>query len=168
MPSLTPTASPTASASQEVESGAATVLSLPSLGVRAPVSPVTVAAGSPLIPPSDPTTVGWWSGGAEPGAAEGTALIAGHTVHTGGGALDNLEQMEPGDQVIIERAGPDLAYRVASVTVFSKASLASRAQELFRQDGPGQLAVVTCEDWTGEVYLSNVVVIATNPQALPE
>ncbi len=103
---------------------------------------------------------------AHPGDERGTAIIAGHTVHTGGGALDNLERLEPGDQVVVERAGPDLSYRVSSVTIYSKGTLGEDAETIFSQSIPGRLAVVTCEDWNGEIYLSNVVVIATDPQPL--
>jgi hypothetical protein len=33
--------------------------------------------------------------------------------------------------------------------------------QLFSQSGPGRLVLVTCEDWNGEVYLRNRVVVAT-------
>lgn len=33
------------------------------------------------------------------GDQTGTSIIAGHTGHTGGGALDDLERMSPGDEV---------------------------------------------------------------------
>ena len=52
-----------------------------------------------LVPPADPQRVGWWGEGAAPGE-RGRALVAGHTVHTGGGALDDLETLEPGDRVL--------------------------------------------------------------------
>ena len=32
---------------------------------------------------------------------------------------------------------------------------------MFSQDVPGRLVLITCEDWDGSRYLSNVVVTAT-------
>jgi hypothetical protein len=46
------------------------------------------------------------------------------------------------------------------VTTYRKASLAKRAAQLFDQGVRGRLVLVTCEDWNGAVYLSNVVVVA--------
>ena len=55
---------------------------------------------------------------------------------------------------------------VDSVTTYDKGALAERAAEVFRPDVEGRLALVTCADWNGEIYLSNVVVIATAPRPL--
>ena len=142
-------------------------LRIPALDIDAAVTPIEAADGT-LLPPSDYTTVGWWASGAMPGSAAGTTLLTGHTVHTGGGALDDLEYVEPGDRVIIERTGPDLAYVVTTVKTYRKGTLAEKAGKLFTQDGPGRLAVVTCEDYNGSIYLSNVVVIATDPRPLDQ
>ncbi|MBA3234051.1 MAG: class F sortase [Propionibacteriales bacterium] len=160
----TPTAQP--SRPLAVNPGLPSTLLLPSLGVSAPVSNIGLDSSLTLVPPSDYTTVGLWAQGAEPGARSGTAIITGHTVHTGGGALDNLEQMRPGEQIVVERPRRDLLYTVETVRIYSKGTLAEDAAQVFAQDGPGRLAVVTCEDWDGTTYLSNVVVIATNPRAL--
>jgi len=54
-----------------------------------------------------------------------------------------------------------IRYVVSSVRTFSKGSLAAQAQRLFSQEARGRLVLVTCEDWDGEKYLSNVVVVAT-------
>jgi LPXTG-site transpeptidase (sortase) family protein len=119
-----------------------------------------------LVPPSDYTTVGWWAGGPAPGSDEGTAIITGHTVHTGGGAFDELGQLRPGDRVVVARPRRDLEYVVARVTSYEKGTLATHAARVFSLDSEGRLALVTCGDWNGETYLSNVVVIATNPRPL--
>ena len=47
-----------------------------------------------------------------------------------------------------------------TVRVYDKGSVAGDAKRLFSQDVPGRLVLVTCEDWDGERYLSNVVVTA--------
>ena len=129
------------------------------LSVSAPVLPIA-ATDDVLTPPSDPQQLGWWSAGARPGARQGSALVTGHTVHTGGGALDNLERLGPGDRVTVRTDRGTIAYDVRSVETYLKGSVARHAQRLFSQDVAGRLVLVTCEDWDGTRYLSNVVVVA--------
>lgn len=146
--------------------GAPRTLRIPSLDVDAPVVPVK-APGGTLTPPSDPQQLGWWADGARPGQRQGSVLVAGHTVHNGGGALDDLEQVEVGDPITVATRGSDAAdlpYVVTSVRIYGKGKLARQAATIFAQDVPGRLVVVTCEDWNGSEYLSNVVVVA-RPQA---
>lgn len=132
---------------------------IPALAVDARVLPIK-APGGTLVPPSDPQRLGWWAAGAEPGAARGSALITGHTVHTGGGALDDLETLRSGDPVTVRTDKGRIRYVVERVHVYSKGSVAKHAERLFSQQVPGRLVLVTCEDWDGTGYLSNVVVIA--------
>nr|WP_179665617.1 class F sortase [Nocardioides panaciterrulae] len=133
---------------------------IPALHVDAPVLPIK-APGGILVPPSDPQELGWWAGGARPGAARGTALVTGHTVHTGGGALDDLETLRRGDRVLVRTDRGRIHYVVKRVAVYSKGAVAKHARRLFSQRVRGRLVLVTCEDWNGERYLSNVVVVAT-------
>jgi LPXTG-site transpeptidase (sortase) family protein len=134
-------------------------LIVPSLQVDAPVVPIG-AAGGVLLPPGDPQTLGWWSAGARPGAATGGALITGHTVHTGGGAFDDLDTMDAGDVVKVRTPRGVLEYAVSEVTVYRKATLARDAERVFSQSVPGRLVLITCEDWNGTGYDSNAVVVA--------
>lgn len=151
--------SPRSPAPAVSEVGPPTRIDVPALSVTAPVVPISTE-GSTLVPPSDPTTIGWWSGGAAPGARTGTAVLTGHTVSTGGGAFDDLDLMRPGQKVRIRGGDQTLEYVVRSVTVYPKQTLAEHAAQLFDQSTRGRLALVTCEDWNGSVYLSNAVVIA--------
>ncbi|WP_371400753.1 class F sortase [Kribbella sp. NBC_00662] len=139
--------------------GRPTAITIPQLNVSAPVVAIK-AVHAALTPPSDPSTVGWWSGGAQPGARKGSAVITGHTVHNGGGAFDNLGKLVPGSTVRVATARGPLQYRVTAVATYRKATLAKRAAQVFDQGVRGRLVLVTCEDWNGQVYLSNVVVIA--------
>jgi LPXTG-site transpeptidase (sortase) family protein len=129
------------------------------LRMDAPVVPISTI-GNALTPPSDPQLLGWWAAGARPGARTGSALVTGHTVHTGGGAMDNLERMRPGDRVTVYTGRGIIPYDVRSVEIFNKGSVAQHAQRLFSQEVSGRLVLVTCEDWDGTRYLSNVVVVA--------
>lgn len=130
------------------EPGAPRRLVIPALGVDAPVVPVK-APNRTLTPPSDPQQLGWWADGARPGAGRGSALVTGHTVHTGGGALDDLETVEPGDQVVVRTSRSRLTYVVSTVKVYGKGALARQAERVFSQEVPGRLVVITCEDWNG-------------------
>ena len=123
--------------------------------VDAQVVPVAME-GSALTPPDDPQVLGWW--GRPAGASRGATLLVGHTVHTGGGALDDLENVPVGTRASVSGVG----YVVTQVLVLSKADVSRRAELLFDQSGTHRLVVVTCEDYdpaTGH-YDSNVVLIA--------
>lgn len=154
-----PTVSPSAAQRAPWEPGAPRRLVIPALQVDARVVPIT-APDRTLVPPSDPQQLGWWSEGARPGATRGSALVTGHTVHTGGGALDDLEQMEHGDRIVVTTAKMRLPYVVRTVRIYEKGALARDAARVFSQEVPGRLVVITCEDWDGTQYLSNVVVVA--------
>lgn len=140
--------------------GAATSVTLPDLDVVAPVVEVAMTRGSVLTPPDDPRQLGWWASGAPPGARWGSALIVGHSVSTGGGALDNLDELGVSDPVRVRTSRGVIHYTITSVQIYSKDSLADDAHRLFSQSVPGRLVLVTCEDWNGETWLSNAVVIA--------
>lgn len=130
-----------------------------SLEIDAPVVPI-VSEGQSLDPPPDPRQLGWWSQGAKPGAAKGSALVTGHTVHDGGGALDDLETVEPGAEIMVRTSRGTIRYVAESVVILDKEAIARRSPELFSQEVPGRLVLVTCEDWDGSGYRSNVVVTA--------
>ncbi len=95
-----------------------------------------------------------------PGSTVGSAIISGHTVHDGGGAFDNLEDLRLGATVVITTTSGRITYAASSVTNYPKRSLARQAAQVFDQTRPGRLVLVTCEDWNGQTYLSNVVVTA--------
>jgi hypothetical protein len=137
------------------------------LAVRSEVVPISGDSGV-LVPPSDPQRLGWWQEGAVPGAARGTAVLTGHTVHTGGGALDDLSSLVPGDRVRVRTARGTIDYAVTTVRDHSTSALAERSRRIFRLDGPGRLVLVTCTDWNGRIYLSNTVVVAQPVAAHPQ
>lgn len=140
--------------------GAPRRLRVPALDIDAPIIPIG-APGGVLTPPGDPQTVGWWAQGAEPGARLGSALVTGHTVHDGGGAMDDLEELADGDRVWTDTDRGRIGYAVRTVVVLGKGELAQRAETIFDQGVEGRLVLITCEDWNGVEYLSNVVVTAT-------
>ena len=139
--------------------GTPTRLVVPELGIDAPVVGIGVVDGV-LLPPADPQTLGWWADGAVPGAVRGGALITGHTVHTGGGAMDHLETLRTGDAVRVRTVRGTIDYTVTGVTIYRKGRLARDAERVFSQSVPGRLVLITCEDWNGSGYDSNAIVFA--------
>jgi LPXTG-site transpeptidase (sortase) family protein len=158
-PTSTSSALPEASGTHRPPVGGPQRIVVPRLKVSARVLGIR-AKGGTLIPPSNPRLVGWWSDGARPGAEKGSAIITGHTVHTGGGAFDDLGRLRPGDAVNVATGKKTLRYAVVSVTTYRKRALAKQAARLFDQSVPGRLVLVTCEDWNGTDYESNAVVVA--------
>lgn len=134
-------------------------IEIPALDVSAGVVPIT-ATGGELVPPSDPQLLGWWAGGSKPGALAGTAVLSGHTVSTGGGALDLLHELRPADRLTVRTTAGRIPYEVVRVAVYSKPALARASERVFSQEVPGRLVLVTCTDYNGVEYLSNTVVVA--------
>ena len=61
-----------------------------------------------------------------------------------------------------------IRYAVRDVRIYDKGSVAQDASRLFSQRVPGRLVLVTCEDWNGVSYLSNVVVYRRPLSGRPE
>lgn len=140
--------------------GAPMRLSMPALHVTAPVVPIAMQDKA-LDPPRDYHDVGWWVASAKPGAVQGQTVITGHTVHTGGASMNRLGDLAPDDLVDVVTKRGTMRYRVQSTKVYSRRQIAERSQELFGQDhGRGRLVLITCTDWNGSSYDSNVVVFA--------
>ncbi|MGN6783329.1 MAG: class F sortase [Marmoricola sp.] len=132
---------------------------VPTLGVDARVVPISGATGT-LLPPSDARTIGWWREGRMPGAAVGSAVLTGHTVHTGGGAFDQLGRLRSRATVLVRTDRGWIRYAVTSSATYDKARLARDAATLFARSGPGRLVLVTCSRFDGHEYLANTVVTA--------
>ena len=135
-------------------------LRIPRIGVDAPVVAIQSNEDRVLVPPRDPGLVGWWSDGAAPGAPEGSAVVVGHTVRSGGGVFDDIGGLRSGDTIEVEGSGDSLTYSVESVEVMSKDDFARNAEQILDQGGPGRLVVITCDDWDGTAWRSNIVTVA--------
>jgi LPXTG-site transpeptidase (sortase) family protein len=136
-------------------------LRIPRIGVDAPVIPIESNEDRVLLPPRDPGVAGWWSDGAAPGEPEGSAVLVGHTVrNNGGGIFDHVGTLRSGDTIEVVGSNSALTYRVQSVDVLSKDDVARNAEQIFNQAGPGRLVVITCDDWDGEVWQSNIITVA--------
>jgi hypothetical protein len=137
-------------------------LRLGRLGLDAVVTHVRAVDGVMQIP-RDPRVVGWWSQGAAPGAAAGSAVIVGHINYAGtDGALSVLPATRPGDLVTVTENGRTLRYRVQAVRTYAKTS--GIPASVFATDGAPRLVLITCggpfDADTGN-YEDNIVVYAT-------
>jgi LPXTG-site transpeptidase (sortase) family protein len=131
------------------------------IGLAAPVVPIQSNKDRVLNPPRDPSVAGWWSQGAAPGEPKGSAVLVGHTVrNNGGGVFDDIEDLSRGDAIEVKGSDSALTYRVRSVDVLSKDQVARNAEEIFDQTGAGRLVIITCDDWDGTGWRSNIVTIA--------
>lgn len=140
--------------------GVPRLLVIPSLGVRAAVAPVSGRTGE-LTPPDDPRLAGWWQEGARAGAPNGSVVVVGHTVRSGGGVFDHLAGLRPGDDASLRTATGWVRYDVTESRTLSVEELARRAGALFTRTGPGRLVLVTCTGFDGEIYRARTVVVAT-------
>ncbi|MGK5530358.1 class F sortase [Streptomyces sp. URMC 129] len=127
---------------------------------RAEVVPVAAGADGALDLPEAPHAVGWWQGGAQPGAARGTVLIAGHLDTAGGGdgPFAALPDVPVADRVEITSAdGRRHGYRITARRTYDGDELPA---DLFAATGPARLALVTCagryDERTGR-YEQNLV-----------
>ncbi len=138
------------------------VLQVPSIGLEAALVDVTLGSNGVLSPPTDTSLVGRWNDSAKIGSRRGQSVLTGHAVHTGGGVMNRLGEVERGDRIRATDDGAAVDYIVTSVRKYSRAEIAQQAQSLFGQDRPAnRLVLVTCADWTSDgIYLSNIVVSA--------
>jgi len=136
-------------------------LEVKSLKINAPIVSIAMSSDRVLTPPSNPRDVGWWNASAKPGSERGQTIIAGHTVHTGGGQFDHLGRMRKGARIdVVHKLRTD-HYVATKVFTLTKAQVSAQAATLFGQNRPtNRLVLITCGDWTGHEYLTNVFVYA--------
>lgn len=139
---------------------------VPSLGVQAPVITRDLDARGAIEPPpyDNPGTVGWWRGGAHPGAA-GTALLVGHVdTRSKPAVFYGLSSAKPGDKVRVVRADGSVAeFTVEEVRVHERAGFDPAKAYGPKVRGRAELRLVTCGgvyDKAAKEYSANVVVSA--------
>jgi len=141
-----------------------TRLTVPALGIDAPVDAVGVEPDGTMTIPEDVSRVGWYRFGPAPGAPEGSAVLAGHVddAEQGLGALSPLSEASVGDQVqVTDAAGGSTTWQVVAREEFSKQSVP--LADLFARSGPPRLVLITCGGpFLADIrsYQDNVVVIA--------
>ena len=135
---------------------------IPTIGVDAPVQPLTVDEDGVLPPPDTYDDAGWWRDGPEPGE-RGPAVIAGHVDSRSGPAVFfRLPDLRRGVRIFVDRAD-------GSTAVFTTQRVERYGKDTFPTDAvygdlPGpELRLITCGgefDRKDRRYLDNVVVFA--------
>jgi hypothetical protein len=115
--------------------------------------------------PSSILQASWWGAGLND--TIGATVLAGHVNwHGATGPFAELWKSKVGDPVLlVDQTGQATTYHVSQVITLAKNELAQHAEELFSQDGPHRLVLVTCAgQWVGGTigYASNQIVIATH------
>jgi hypothetical protein len=143
---------------------APTLLDFPELRESASVAAVSVADDGSLGIPDNPQILGWWRGGAVPGASQGAVVVDGHvdSDRYGIGFFVNLRRLRPGEHVMLEDAtGTRTRWTVVQARRYPRDDLPADA--LFSQDGPLRLILITCGgvfDRASHSYPDNLVVLA--------
>ena len=141
-------------------------VSVPALGIAAPVVPRGLDASGAVDPPplETPRTVGWYGDGTTPGEP-GAALLVGHVdTETQPAVFYGLSAARPGESIEVTRTDGSVAeFTVDDVRVFTRDRF--DAQDVYgpRQAGRAELRLITCGgtfDRASGTYTANVVVYA--------
>jgi sortase (surface protein transpeptidase) len=137
-------------------------LTIPAIGVKAPIVTLGLNRNGTLQVPSSTTVVGWYTNSPRPGAT-GSAVIAGHVdSRSGPGVFFWLRTMHRGERIYVQRADGTLAvFTVTAVRTYAKARFPTAT--VYGPVPDAELRLITCGgtfDYARRSYLSNVVVYA--------
>ncbi len=139
--------------------GAPTRMTIPALGVDAPVErlglerrgTVDAAGQPPLGAPVDQRKAGWYAAGPRPGSGSGTVLTNGHTYRDGSAIFkeDFAARVAVGQQVdLVIDNGSTCSYRITqvwrNVDAVSDYPRLVVSEHLYDQQGPERLFIETC------------------------
>ena len=135
-------------------------ISIPRLGVHAPVKPVGLDLAGRMATIPNPHVIAWYAQGAAPGAP-GNAILAGHRDWNGVlGTFWSLESLAIGSHVKIHLSnGSDEVFQVTSNHAYPANAVPSSVMSL---TGPTRTTLITCVgDFVRSAggYQSRVVVI---------
>ncbi len=139
-------------------------LSIPALGISAPIAPVGyVAETDEMEVPSSAGVVGWYQFSPVPGAAAGSSVLAAHVDYDGQpGVFYDLHEIDSGVHVIVRFADDSTRqFQVVAADQYDKAALP--VDEIFAVEGAPVLTLITCGgafDRSARSYEDNVVVYA--------
>ena len=140
-----------------------TAIRVPKIEVDAPIDRMGVDANNALEVPKDPTRVGWWSGGAEPGEVDPAVLVGHLDNSTGPAVFFRLEKLEAGDDIEVDRAdGSTAKFQVQSLESHPKTQFPTDA--VYGHTEWPSLRLITCFgefDPVARSYENNLVIYAT-------
>jgi hypothetical protein len=146
-PAASTPAAPSPSGSPTAPDGRGTppaAMRISTIDIDSDVVPVTAEDRVLQIPP-EPWVVGWWRDGVGVGSGGGTVVMTAHldSREYGKGPFTRAKDLQPGAPMSLrDAAGVEHAYVVQSVDTYRKAVLPYA--ELFAQDGPERVVLVTC------------------------
>jgi hypothetical protein len=135
---------------------------LPRIAVTSEVIPLGKAPDGTVEVPQDPDQVGWYAGGPRPGGV-GPAVLLGHVNSERGPAIFyRLDQLRPGDEVLVDRAdGSQARFEVTSTEQWRKDGFPTA--DVYHPTLRPELRLVTCggpiDPRTGR-HRDNVIVYA--------
>jgi sortase (surface protein transpeptidase) len=137
-------------------------VTIPAIGLDTDLVGIGVDAAGALVPPADYGQAGWFSAGPAPGDV-GPAVLAGHVDSKAGPAVFfRLEELEPGDQVVVTRSdGQQVPFTVTEVAAYPKTAFPTT--EVYGPTTGAELRLITCGgtfDHSRRSYTDNVVVYA--------
>ena len=137
-------------------------LTIPSIGVKAPIVNLGLNKDGTLQVPSTTTVAGWYINSPRPGAT-GSSVIAGHVdSRSGPGVFFWLRNMRPGQRIYVRRADGTLAvFTVTAIRKYAKSQFPTAM--VYGPVPDAELRLITCGgtfDYARHSYLSNVVVYA--------
>jgi hypothetical protein len=162
-PSGSPSADALPPAAAPMTASAPVRVTIPHIGVDAPLTEVGLAAdGTIQTPPlAEKNLAAWYRDSADPGA-QGTSVIVGHVDNTSGPAVFyGLGALKKGNLVDVTRAdGRTAEFTVYGIQVFPRATFP--AAKVYGPTGHPELRLITCGGSYSKAagYSGNVVVFA--------
>lgn len=121
--------------------------------------------------PDDIRKAGWWRGGSRLADAFGPTVIAAHidSQTQGLGPYVELLRVRRGDQIVLRSAHLVERFRVSSLRLVPRSSLAG-VTDLFSPTGPRRLVMVTCAGPFDESRggYQNLAIVTARPPAAPD
>ncbi|QKV91861.1 class F sortase [Streptomyces sp. NA02950] len=159
-----PAATPQSRPGPALPRSPATHLDIPSIGVSAPFTELSLDSQGTLIPPpdTDNNLVGWYKDGPSPGE-RGNAIVAGHVdTKIGPAVFYTLSSLKVGGEVNITREDGIVAtFTVDKIKTFKKNEFPDR--KVYGDTPNAQLRLITCGgayDHDVKDYTANVVAFA--------
>ncbi|HEX4212511.1 MAG TPA: class F sortase [Candidatus Dormibacteraeota bacterium] len=155
-----------------LDASAPVQLSIPALGVQAPIIPVGLGPdGTVGVPPiSQPALTGWYRYGVTPGQ-NGSSVILGHVDSwvSGPAVFYRLGALKVGDVIqVVRQDGRTVQFRVDAVSAFDRTRIP--LSSVYGQVPYPGLRLITCGgswDAQRQIYTDNVVVFASMTAVSP-
>lgn len=146
---------------RDVQMSRPQAVSIPTLHLKAGVTPLSVSDTGELGVPAEPDQVGYWYRPATHGTKVRPTVLVGHLDSlTGPAVFYELASLIPGDVVVIRDAnGQRIAYSVTNVVEVPRDTFP--ANRVYGMANHPQLRLLTCAgDYDGSEYANNTIVYA--------